>query len=507
MKFPNELQFASGAFFRHFQTPTLVKSSFIKQNSFSSSSPSSSSPGPSPPCDQNLVSTAISILKHHRSKSRWSYLRSLLTSSNEALTPSQFTQIALQLRNNPHLAHNFFLFTVRHSLCCHSLFSHATIIHILSRSHLKAQAQELIQSAIRKFPDPSLSSPPPIFQTLIRTYRICNSAPFVFDLLVKACIESKRIEQATEIVRMLRSKKICPNISTCNSLIELVSKSRGCFAGYDLYKEIFCSSEKNVNENGKRLKVSGPNSNTFNVLMVGFLRDGLVEKVEEIWREMAGMNCVPNAFSYSVLMAAYCENGRMKDAERVWDEMGVEGLQHDIMAYNTIIGGFCEIGEVGRAEEKFRVMSLGGFESTCVTFEHLISGYCKIGDADTAILLYKDMCRKGFRPDGTTVDAMIKALCDSSKVSDALEIMTMAIKNPNIFPQRKSFEYLIKSLCQVGSMEEALKLQAEMIGNGHELDEEIYGAFIDGYAKQGNEEMARRLRVEMLTILIPTQNG
>lgn len=47
-------------------------------------------------------------------------------------------------------------------------------------------------------------------------------------------------------------------------------------------------------------------------------------------------------------------------------------------------------------------------------------------------------------------------------------------------------------------MEEALKLQAEMVGKGFKLNLEIYDAFIDGYLRQGNEEMVTMLRKEVL---------
>ena len=44
----------------------------------------------------------------------------------------------------------------------------------------------------------------------------------------------------------------------------------------------------------------------------------------------------------------------------------------------------------------------------------------------------------------------------------------------------------------------ALKVQAEMVGKGFQPNSEIYGAFVDGYVRQGNEEMAEALRKEML---------
>ncbi|KAL2537412.1 Pentatricopeptide repeat-containing protein [Forsythia ovata] len=466
---------------------------FSKFHPYSSSAPQIS--------DDVLVSAAVSILKHHRSKSRWSHLRSLLSATSNLLSPSQFSRIALENRNNPHLALRFFHFTVRNTLCCHSLLSYATIIHILCHSRLKTEAQSLIRLAFRKFPEasqPSSSSPPPIFEILIKTYRTCGSAPFVFDILVKACLESKKIDQALGIFRMLKSKNVFLRTSTCNSLIELVSKSRGCFAAYDLYREIFYFGGENGVYNRRGVKDFFPNVNTFNVLMVAFYRERLVENVEEVWKEMGRVVCMPNSYSYSVLMAVYCGNARMEDAMRVWEEMQNKGVKPDAVAYNTLIDGFCGTGEIVRAEEIYREMVMSGVESTCVTFEHLINGYCKIGDADTAMLLYKNMCREGFHPDSSMVDAVIRVLCDKGDVSSALDVLMVLSRKHDVIPKKESYRVLIKCLCQEGKMEEALRLQAEMVGKGYEPDSETYGAFIDGYLKQGNESMAGKLRKEML---------
>ncbi|KAK9060603.1 hypothetical protein SSX86_021309 [Deinandra increscens subsp. villosa] len=445
----------------------------------------------SPPDDESTVVTdAVSILKHHRSKSRWTHLRTIFPSG---FTPSQFSQITIHLRNNPHLALRFFLFTIQHSLCHHSPFSYASIIHTLARSRHKPQALTLIRSAIRKFPDPNSDSPPLIFfETLVKTYRMCDSAPFVFDLLIKACLQSKRVDQAIEIVRMLRSKGINPNISTCNSLILSVSKLHGSVAGYEMYNELFESSGCEFT-----VKKVVPNVHTYNIMMHALYKDGLIESLERVWSDMIVNNCVPSEYSYNILMAAYCDNGRMEDVVRVWEEMGKTGLKHDILAYNTIIGGFCEAGNVHKAEEFFMEMGLSDKKSSSVTYEHLINGYCKIGDIDSAMVLYKDMCRAGFTPIGFTVDLLVKELCANNKVSEAFMVSRFAVKN-SVVISGGSYEFLIKGLCNEGRMEEGMKLQAEMVGKGYEPDSEIYSAFISGYEKEGNVELAAKLRTELM---------
>lgn len=341
------------------------------------------------------------------------------------------------------------------------------------------------------------STPIALFEALIKTYRACDSAPFVFDLLVKACIDSKKIDDAIRIYKMLRSKNLFLRTSTCNSLIELVSKGRGCFPMYDLYKDIFGLDD---DDGGKGSNGKGvvPDAATFNVVMGGFYREGLLEKVVEMWQEMETCGCVPNAYGYSMLMAVYCEDGRMEDAVRVRKNMENNGLKCDAVAYNTIIGGYCRVGDVGKAEEIYREMVVNGIESTCITFEYLINGYCKTGDVDSVMLLYKDMCRKGFSPENSTVNVIVRTLCDRERVSAAIRLLRLEGNKLEVVLEDENYVRLIRALCQAGMMEEALWFQAKMAVKGFEPDSEIYGAFIDGYMKLGNEMMACKLRNEML---------
>lgn len=351
------------------------------------------------------------------------------------------------------------------------------------------------------FSDAQLGSPIAILEALIKTYRVCDSAPFVFDLLVEACVESKKIDSALEIYSILKSKNVFLKTSTLNSVIELVSKCRSCFEGYDLYREIFHLDVDNVdNDNngrsrGKRIL---PNSNTLNVVMVGFYREGMVDKVEEVWEEFVRVGCEPNMYSFNVLMAAYCDHGQMEDVLRVWKKMEDNGLKRDAVAYNTVIGGFCRAGQVERAEEIYREMVMSGVESTCITSEHLINGYCGIGDTDSAMMLYKDMCRKNFSPSSSTVNAIIRLLCDKDEISAASEIWWMVAKKHEVALERENYENLVKGLCREGKMEDSLKLQAEMAVKGFEPNADMYDAFIDGYVKEGNETIASKLRKEML---------
>ncbi|KAM1453389.1 hypothetical protein EV1_003029 [Malus domestica] len=363
----------------------------------SSSPPSEQAPSQTSP----LISDVVSILTHQRSKSRWSYLHSLYPNG---FNPDDFSKIALHIKNNPRLVLAFFLWTQRKSLCNHNLLSHSTIIHILARARLRSQAYDLIRAAIRVSDE---SEPLKVFESLVKTYRQCGSAPFVFDLLVKACLESKKIDPSIQIVRMLLSRGISPGLSICNALIRLLSQRRGAYAGYEIYREIFGLDCDVLEKKVKRVARISPSVQTFNALMLGFYQDGVVEKVKEIWDQMAG-------------------------------------------------------------------------------------------NIDSATLLYKDMLRKDFRPECSTMDALIQGLCDENRVLEALNVMRGATVDFGFCSTEKSYETLITGLCEDEKLEEALKLQAEMVGKGFKPNSEVYHAFISGYMKQGNKEVAERLKIEML---------
>lgn len=347
----------------------------------------------------------------------------------------------------------------------------------------------------------------------MKTYRECGSAPFVFDLLIKCCLEVKNIEKietCVDIVRMLMSRGLSVKVSTCNALIWEVSRGKGVISGYEIYREVFgldSDGTEGIGKDVKRVVRVRPNVHTFNALMVCFYREGAFEKVEDVWVEMARLGCEPDCYSYSVLMAVFCEERRMREAEKLWEEMRDKNVEHDVVAYNTIIDGFCEIGEMPRAEEFFREMGLSGVESSSVTFEHLVNGYCRAGNVDSAILVYNDMCRKGFKPEGSTIEVLIGELCDKRRVFEALDILKARVVKFGLFPTEKSYMFLIKGLCEEGKMEEALKVQAEMVGKGFEPSLEIYSAFIDGYMKEGNVEMATMLRKEMFENQVRQEDG
>ncbi|KAL4180431.1 hypothetical protein AMTRI_Chr13g125250 [Amborella trichopoda] len=450
--------------------------------------------------ENELIFSATTILKEHRSKSRWNYLKA---SCPQGFNPQQVSQIIINLRNKPHLALAFFYWSAKQKQNSykHNLLSYCTIIHILARARLKNHVRSLILKAMVEEQSLSLSPEGPslsiselgnLLGTLIRTYRSCDSCPLVFDLLIEGHLRAKKVDCAAEIVRLLVPRGLHPSIGILNTLLRLVSQSKGSNEGLSFFKEIF--------GNETRFRAgSCPNIQTFNTLILALYREGKLERENLLFDEMSKMDCKPNTFSYNVLIAAYCEKRKLEEAVELWDGMLERGLTPDIVAYNTLIGGYCDIGDINHAEAMYREMTINGISPTCLTYEHLIHGHCKSGSADEALLLYKDMCRHHFEPNGSTINEIVGLLCIERRTQDALEFQREIVRKYGV-RDRESYDLLINGLCAEGKVEEALAVQAEMVCRGFGPNIQTYRAFIDGYAKLGDANKAEKLRKEMLDI-------
>lgn len=455
--------------------------------------------------DEAIVSSAVSILRELRSKRRWTFLKSVHHPTG--FTPVQFAHVLLCLRNHARLALGFFLFTRRHSLCHHDSLSFAAAAHVLARHRRRSDALSLLQAAIRSLDTTRSSSsaaagdddnPSEIFKTLAKTYRVFDSAPFVFDLLVRAYLQAKRLDRATHIVRILMSRGIQPSISTANALIRSVSRANGSDAGFEVYSQIF-KSQAVCNGVSMKVRVS-PNPGTFNTLLLALYREGNMEKSIKIRDEMENFGCDPNVFTYSILMAGFCDEGMMQNAKKLWEELATKGIKPDIVAFNTLIGGHCRAGEMQAAEDLYRKMTLTEIDPTVTTFEHLVGGQCKAGCVDSALLLHQDARRRGFGLEASVIDELLAAVREKGRVAEGLRILREETTREGFTPSRRSYEVLIGGLCEEGKVEEAAKLQAEMAGKGFGNSFEVYNAFVEGYKKRGDIEKVEMLKDEMITM-------
>ncbi|XP_021300321.1 pentatricopeptide repeat-containing protein At2g15980 isoform X3 [Herrania umbratica] len=333
----------------HVNTPRLLPS--VASFSFSSSSYSTTSP---PSSDQpDPIATVTSILTHHRSKSRWSNILTLFPSG---FTPSQFSQITLQLKNNPHLALRFFLFTEQKSLCNHNLSSYSTIIHILSRARLKTRARELIRVAIRT---PGLLEKVEEVWSEMESLG-CAANGYSYSILMAALCEEGKVREAEELWEEMRVKGLEPDIVAYNTMIG------------------------------------------------GFCKHGEIIRAEELYREMGLIGIQATCVTYENLIDGYCKVADIYSAMLIYKDMCRKGFKPQGLTVEALVRGLCDKRRVLEALETMRVAvrELGVYLSG-KSYVLLIKGLCEEKKMEEALKLQAEMVGKGFKPDPEIYEAFI----------------------------------------------------------------------------------------------------
>lgn len=83
-----------------------------------------------------------------------------------------------------------------------------------------------------------------------------------------------------------------------------------------------------------------PNSNVYNVIILGFCRKGCVRIGESLLSVMEKYGCEPDVFGYNILINAYCLGRRASDS-LLWVYSMVEcGCKPSSATFSTIINSF-----------------------------------------------------------------------------------------------------------------------------------------------------------------------
>ncbi|XP_027770588.1 pentatricopeptide repeat-containing protein At5g01110-like [Solanum pennellii] len=119
-----------------------------------------------------------------------------ITNSLHGLNPSTFLEVLGNCRDNLHLAQKFINFV---SVNCpnfkHCSSSLTATVHVLIRFKRVADVQGFILRMIRRTGVSRIE----IVESVVSTYGVFGSNPYAFDLLIRTCVQARKIREAVEV--------------------------------------------------------------------------------------------------------------------------------------------------------------------------------------------------------------------------------------------------------------------------------------------------------------------
>ncbi|CAH1413092.1 unnamed protein product [Lactuca virosa] len=151
----------------------------------------------------------INIAYSHLLRSDWAKLAKLLTKSNSF----RLKHILLMLQNNYAVSLKFFKWIELHNPNLLTLETNSIIFHILTKNRKFVSAESILKKIICSC-DVNLHYK--LFDSLLHSYRICDSTPRVFDALFKMYAHVKQFRNAIDTFCKMKEYRFLPTIESSN---------------------------------------------------------------------------------------------------------------------------------------------------------------------------------------------------------------------------------------------------------------------------------------------------
>ncbi|KAB2635756.1 pentatricopeptide repeat-containing protein [Pyrus ussuriensis x Pyrus communis] len=378
--------------------------------------------------------------------------------------------------------------------------------------------------------------------------RLSEKSSLGFDLLVQACCEMKRADEALECFYLMKDKGVLPNNLTCNDMLSMFLKMNRTDRAWVLYAEMFRlkikSSVSTLNiminvlcKEGKlkrqrsflglwRLwafsrmlcslvqkdKGVEPDSYTYGLIISGMCKERKLEEASGLFDKMLEIGLVSTAVTFSTLIDGYCNKGDLDKAFGFRDEMVKKGVLPTVSTYNLLIHALLMEGKMVEVDDMVKEIKDKGMDPDAITYNILISGYCRSGIAKKAFSLRDEMLRKECRRQMTCLrnccervlpDLVMFALIDGHCANGTMECAFALLETMDkmkVHPDGVTYNTLMQGCSREGKVEEARQPMEEMKRRGIKPVHISFNTLISGYSKRGDLKDAFKVRNEMLGI-------
>ncbi|KAB2032385.1 hypothetical protein ES319_D05G369600v1 [Gossypium barbadense] len=430
------------------------------------------------------------------------------TSSSVQLTHSLVQQVLLQLKM-PELARsalNFFYWSAKTQNFQHQIDSYCIAIHIVVHAQQLAEAKILIQSALKT--SESNSTRFCLVESLLGSYKVVDSSPLVFDLLVQAYAKLRMFEDGFEVSCYLENHGFCLNLSNfnalfhgCKNLVKMQRKYPNEITVRTMIGALCKEGKLQVVVNlldrihGKRCSpIVFVNTN----LVFKVIEKGRIEEGVELLKRMLQKNLILDTIASSFIVYTKLKLGNLESAWELYDEMLKRDFSANSFLFSSFIKAYCERGKIQEAESMLQEMKNMGLKPYDETFNHLIEACAKAGELDAGVKHFEEMIGRGLVPSCSSFNEMVRGLCEIGNSEKANEFLTLVL-DKGLSPNEFTCIHLMSGYGKQGKIQqEAEKYLRIMKGRSIGLSEEIYEALITGYLRNGDKTRAALLHNEMV---------
>ena len=319
-------------------------------------------------------------------------------------------------------------------------------------------ANSILRASLEKgYPQKSLKD----YSTLLHFTAFCPDYR-TYALLLRACARCSDLYAAMEIhchltkVGLLSNQHITPNLLKLYIAHDRMLEAR----------ELFWS-------------VLEWSTDPFhgNLMLMGFLKSGQLEKAYQIFKRMP----VKDLVSWNSMIAGAVRSSHLKDAMNIFSRLVSSGLVPDGFSFSSVLSACARAGARRYGVWVHQLMIELGVEMNHIISSALVDMYAKCGRIDVATEIFNTVKRNHI----SVWNTMISGLAAHGLGSDVV-ILFRKMKSEEVIPDGLTFVALLTACSHCGMVEEAHQYFKSMTTEYSITPEvEHYGAFVDALSRAG----------------------
>ncbi|KAK4798034.1 hypothetical protein SAY86_030360 [Trapa natans] len=123
-------------------------------------------------------------------------------------------------------------------------------------------------------------------------------------------------------------------------------------------------------------------------LMDMYTQAGDCWKAEEVLGRIQSLGRTPDLISYNTVIKGFRRQGLMQEAIGIFSEMSGRGIRPCIVTYNTFISGYAAREMFAEIDDVVEYMFQHGYRLNELTCKIIVNGYCKAGSVLAPLAAY-----------------------------------------------------------------------------------------------------------------------
>merc|ERR1719191_230318 len=313
----------------------------------------------------------------------------------------------------------------------------------------------------------------------------------LFSSVIEACIRTRRLDLLSEMMRKYAKQGglLALTAPTYGSMIKAYGQAHDVERLWELWNEM---AQREVRPTA---------------ITLGCMVDALVKNrsVDSAWQlvhkllEDEELSSLVNTVIYSTVLKGFAMSKQVSKVFEVYAEMRDRDVQCNTISYNTMLDACARCSSMDHVSQILEDMKASAVEPDIITYSTIVKGYCLSGDVDKGFEVLNQMKSEGkYAPDEILYNSLLDGCAKQHRVDEALRLLE-DMKASGTAPSNYTLSILVKLMGRARRLDQAFALIDDLCtAHGFRPNIQVYTCLIEACIHNRQVDRALQLHDTMI---------